>query len=404
MVLIVALHVTLLLFGVGFVSGRMLPDQHNDLRSDPEIYMNISELISSKGYPNVEYKVETADGFILSVNRIPRGLKDNTAAVRRAVLLQHGLLAGGSNWVSNFAHDSLGFILADAGYDVWIGNSRGNTWSHHHRTLTPDQEEFWAWSYDEMASLDLPAVVDFILNETKQERLFYVGHSQGTTTALAAFSSNPKLAKKIKLFIGLAAVVNVHHSTSPMAKLADVPDWLIEAIFGKKEFLPQNDILKWLSAEVCDKAIIKDLCENVFFVICGFNEKNMNVSRVPVYTSHCPAGTSIQNMLHWRQAARSGRFQAYDYGSLWLNMKHYNQATPPAYNISAMTVPTALWSGGQDWLADPTDTAALLAKIPNLVQHKVLKDWEHLDFIWGMDAPKRLFPDMLKLMEKYKYT
>ncbi|XP_078715936.1 putative lysosomal acid lipase/cholesteryl ester hydrolase isoform X2 [Lampetra fluviatilis] len=355
MALIVALRVTLLLFGVGFVSGRMLPDQYNGLRSDPEIYMNISELISSKGYPNVEYEVETADGFILSVNRIPRGLKDKTAAVRPAVLLQHGLLAGGSNWVSNFPHDSLGFILADAGYDVWIGNSRGNTWSHHHRTLTPDQEEFWAWSYDEMASLDLPAVVDFILNETKQERLIYVGHSQGTTIALAAFSSNPKLAKKIKLFIGLAAVVSVHHSTSPMAKLADVPDWLIE-------------------------------------------------SRVPVYTSHCPAGTSIQNMLHWRQAAKSGRFQAYDYGSLWLNMKHYNQATPPAYNISAMTVPTALWSGGQDWLADPTDTAALLAEIPNLVQHKVLKDWEHLDFIWGMDAPKRLFPDMLKLMKKYKYT
>lgn len=40
---------------------------------------------------------------------------------------------------------------------------------------------FLDYSYDEMANYDLPASINFILNKTGQQQVYYVGHSQGTT-------------------------------------------------------------------------------------------------------------------------------------------------------------------------------------------------------------------------------
>uniref|UniRef100_A0A8D0QI60 Gastric triacylglycerol lipase n=1 Tax=Sus scrofa TaxID=9823 RepID=A0A8D0QI60_PIG len=331
-------------------------------------------------------------------SRRPRG----PSALVLVVFLQHGLLADSSNWVVNLPKNSLGFILADAGFDVWMGNSRGNTWSRKHKTLSISQEEYWAFSYDEMANYDLPASINFILNKTGQEQVYYVGHSQGTTIGFIAFSRIPELAKKVKMFFALAPVVSVQFATSPLVKLGQIPDHLIKDLFGVKEFLPQSAFLKWLSTHVCAHVILKELCGNIVFVLCGFNERNLNMSRVAVYTAHSPAGTSVQDMLHWSQVVKFKKFQAFDWGSSAKNYFHYNQSHPPLYNVKDMLVRTAIWSGGRDWLADVQDVSVLLTQIPNLVYHKHIHKWEHLDFIWGLDAPQQLYDEMINLMRKYQ--
>ncbi|MEE6485521.1 hypothetical protein FKM82_014314 [Ascaphus truei] len=367
--------------------------------ADPEASMNISELIRYKGYPSEEYQVLTADGYILSINRIPYGVKYATKGSKPVVLLQHGLLADGSNWVTNLANNSLGFILADAGYDVWMGNSRGNTWSRKHKTLSPSQNAFWAFSYDEMAKQDLPAVVNFILQKTGQEQIYYVGHSQGTTIGFIAFSTMPQLAKRIKMFFALAPVATIKFSSSPLANLGHFPEFVVKELFGKKEFLPQTYVIRWLATHFCTHEVVEEICGNIFFVLCGFNKQNLNMSRVNVYSSHCPAGTSVQNMIHWAQAVKSGELKAFDWGSKG-NMIHYNQTSPPCYKVRDMTVPTALWSGGNDWLADRKDIAMLLTQVSNLVYHEEIPEWEHLDFIWGLDAPSRMYSKIIDLMKK----
>ena len=54
-------------------------------------------------------------------------------------------------------------------------------------------------------------MIDFALSISGQEKLYYVGHSQGTTMGFIAFSYNHTLALKIIEFYALAPVANVGH-------------------------------------------------------------------------------------------------------------------------------------------------------------------------------------------------
>ncbi|XP_055130269.1 lipase member K isoform X2 [Symphalangus syndactylus] len=337
--------------------------------ANPEANMNISQIISYWGYPYEEYDVTTKDGYILGIYRIP-----------------HGRGCPGRT---------------DSGYDVWLGNSRGNTWSRKHLKLSPKSPEYWAFSLDEMAKYDLPATINFIIEKTGQKQLYYVGHSQGTTIAFIAFSTNPELAKKIKIFFALAPVVTVKYTKSPMKKLTTLSRQIVKVLFGDKMFHPHTLFDQFIATKVCNQKLFHRICSNFLFTLSGFDLQNLNMSRLDVYLSHNPAGTSVQNMLHWAQAVNSGQLQAFDWGNSDQNMMHFHQLTPPLYNITKMEVPTAIWNGGQDIVADPKDVENLLPQIANLIYYKLIPHYNHVDFYLGEDAPQEIYQDLIRLMEEY---
>ncbi|XP_062958975.1 lipase member K isoform X2 [Cynocephalus volans] len=369
--------------------------------TNPEAYMNISQIISYWGYPYEEYDVVTEDGYVLGIYRIPhgRGCPRGTAP-KSIAYLQHGLIASASNWICNLPNNSLAFLLADVGYDVWLGNSRGNTWSRKHLKLSPKSPEFWAFSLDEMAKYDLPATINFIIEKTGQEQLYYVGHSQGTTIGFIAFSTNPELAERIKIFFALAPVVTAKYTKSPMKILTTLSRQVVKVLFGDKMFHPHTLIDQFIATKVCSRKLFHHICSNLLFTFSGFDPKNLNTSRLDVYLAQNPAGTSVQNMLHWAQAVNTGRLQAFDWGNPDQNMMHFHQRTPPLYNVTKMKVPTAIWSGGHDIVADPKDVENLLPKIANLIYHKMIPHYNHVDFYLGQDAPQEIYQDLIRLMEE----
>lgn len=75
------------------------------------------------------------------------------------------------------------------------------------------------------------------------------------------------------------------------------------------------------------------------------------------------------------------------------------QATAPMCQVQNMPTPTLLFVGGDDGLGDPADVLALKPQISNLVHYEVIPGWNHLDFLYGIDASKILYPKIVSVMK-----
>lgn len=228
---------------LSLVSGKNLFNIRNIKRDDLSgtdaglnvvsniIYLYISSLIINSiqlqiikkhGYPLERHRITTEDGYILEIHRIPHGLRNSQEKNKPVVLLQHGLLCSSADWVNNaVTKNSLAFLLADKGYDVWLGNQRGNTWSRKHSFFNPNinRNLFWNFSWDEIGRYDLPAMIDYVILKTGVRDIFYVGHSQGTTAFFVMASERPEYNRKIKLMSALAPVAFMSHVESIFFKI-----------------------------------------------------------------------------------------------------------------------------------------------------------------------------------------
>lgn len=163
-------------------------------------------MIKIRGYNFQEYKFITKDNYILTAWRVKK-----TISQKYPIIIQHGLLDSSFSFVANYEKQSLAFILADKGYDVWITNNRGNKYSKEHLQFNIHDDQFWDFTIDDFAKYDFPTNIENIKEITGTEKVIYIGHSQGTTQAFAHFTENIEFQNNFKVFIGLGPAIYVNH-------------------------------------------------------------------------------------------------------------------------------------------------------------------------------------------------
>ena len=133
-----------------------------------DAFKSMEEIAAENGFISQSYTITTSDGYALSLYRIPGTFTDYTSK-KPAVLLMHAQDCDMMQWVWNNDQDAIAFILARAGYDVWMGNNRGSRFGMGHTSLNRHSKAFWEFYEEEMGTIDTPAFIDFILAKTGLE-------------------------------------------------------------------------------------------------------------------------------------------------------------------------------------------------------------------------------------------
>lgn len=153
------------------------------------------------------------------------------------------------------------------------------------------------------------------------------------------------------------------------------------------------------------------VCKNMLFLLGGFDSKQLNGTRLPVYANNFPAGTSTWNVLHYAQMVRDKKAQWFHYETKEDNIKCYGKEQPPEIDLSKIRSPYLnLVYSENDWLADIEDVQFLRSslkgnrfnfKAKNIIrliliskldlvkfnEYKIpYKDWTHFDFLIGKDT------------------
>ncbi|KAL4143880.1 hypothetical protein QTP88_006135 [Uroleucon formosanum] len=363
------------------------------------------EIIQNNGYDVEVHQAITADGYILELHRIPRSKNGQEPTRNHPVFVHHGILGTSADWVLAGASMSLPMQLADAGYDVWLANCRGNTYSRKHISMTYKQKAFWNFSLHEVGKYDLPASIDYILGKSNTSQLHYIGFSMGTCVFFIMGSERPEYQPKIRSQISLAPVAFLSHTRSslrfiaPHAKMLNV----MYQRMWKGMLMPQSGIQKFFASTLCrEKIMQKMICEKcILFSVCGSDPYHFDTKLIPLIMGHFPAGTSANLAAHFSQFILKDTFGQYDYGRD-MNLRIYNSTEPPTYNLNSIRVPITLIYGENDVLANPIDVMKLKAKLPMVLDSFPAKSryFNHVDFLYSTNVNQEINDPVKEILQK----
>ena len=265
--------------------------------NDVDLSTYYKEYIQSKGYKLEVHDVTTNDDYILSLwHLVPK--KTTT----KVAYFQHGL--ADTAWCFfQLGSKSLPFLLMEEGFDVWLGNSRGNVFSLKHKWKEPNDKNsgFFKYSMEENVKYDLPATIEYIKAKTGKQKMSYIAHSQGSTIFFMLYMSNPTLVESsFDHFTSIGTVFNIAYAAFSPIKLLDIIYGIVEKLNMDKSVLVLTDKQRLLISNFCKNFPI--LCQAFFEKGASIKPtKRVDYKQIYNYVYYYPGGTSNSNLLHWSQ-------------------------------------------------------------------------------------------------------
>lgn len=340
------------------------------------------------------------DDYIITLHRLPR----HGGPV---VLLWHGFMMSSEVWLCHAdANNSLAYVLHSLGYDVWLGNTRGNkySWKHEKKGMEKSRE-YYDYSLDEMAKFDVPNCIDFILKFTEKEKLSYIGFSQGTAQGFAALSLSADVQKKVNIFIALAAIMKPKVLANSIANaLVQASPELVFLIFGRERMIPMAHF--WTS--VLPRSLLVEIMDRCLLWLFGWTASYISDVGKYIYYGHLYSYTSVKSNVHWFQIMHSdGGFYMYDEYPSWFRRSVSTDGDSDGssgyakqrFPVEQIRTPIAIFSGGRDTLCDIPFLKRCLG--PSLMYWLEVEEYEHLDFLWAEGVDALVIPAVVGLLREY---
>ncbi|KAJ5908518.1 Alpha/beta hydrolase fold-1 [Penicillium taxi] len=390
-----------------------LPFESRDNRTKEEIFAasvaqasDFTEICALFGYEAEEHIVQTTDGYLLGLHRLAYRKGEEKVRVnqgaggitKKVVYLHHGLLMSSEVWVAlTDEQRCLPFQLVEKGYDVWLGNNRGNKYAKKSIQHSPGSNEFWDFSIDQFAFHDIPNSIEYILGVTDQPSLSYIGFSQGTAQAFATLSIHPLLNQKVDVFVALAPAM------APSGLRNRIVDSLVKAspdflflLFGRRSILSSTTM--WQT--ILYPPIFVRLIDTALTKLFNWRCRNISHTQKLAAYMHLFSFTSTKCVVHWFQIIRNKNFQFYDdelYApfSIAASERFYK---PVKYPTRIIKTPIVLLYGDCDSLVDIN---VMLQALPRNTVAKRIPTYEHLDFLWAADVDRQVFGHVFEALETY---
>uniref|UniRef100_T1PHT8 Alpha/beta hydrolase n=1 Tax=Musca domestica TaxID=7370 RepID=T1PHT8_MUSDO len=330
--------------------------------------------------------------------------KNQNLANKPPVLFMHCIYCSSDIFLLNGPNDGLPFMLADRGYDVWLGNVRGNIYSQHHVELSPWSRTFWNFTLDEIGRYDIAAKIDYIIARTGQPSTHFVGYSQGTAVFTILLSERPSYGKKIRSthFLG-QGVFLCHMKSLPVLSRAFVMGIPSMSWMGQYSSHSVDRLLNIIAPPICKWFATP--CLMLFQFVVGWDSPHFNRTLLGDFLRTTPSAAGNLQTLHFYQSIKNCQFRKYDFGEKG-NLAQFGTAEPPPYHLEAIQLkhPINIYYGDNDFIVSLKDVKRFYNILGNrtILRRIPYPRYNHLDLALARDVKEVLNDCIVDQMQEYE--